>query len=174
MGRWRGPVGANGEGHGWSVAERALSDQPAQPPAKAAEPNDGFEGWICGNNYRRRGSVLRDEAGEPVRGVVSREPWYIADNGMKWSGFDVTFKSDAHQPAQAEPGETKKDWAGYVGAGTDCRDESSTANERERAARICEEYAVESNTSPREAYNHFNEGRQAAARELARRIRGGE
>jgi hypothetical protein len=58
-------------------------------PVRAELSSDGYEGWICGGNYRRRGRVMTGVAGKP-----SGEPWYIADDGTQWSAFDVTFKPD--------------------------------------------------------------------------------
>lgn len=58
--------------------------------------SDGFDGWICGNNYRRRGRIIK------AVGSESGEPWYIADDGTQWSAFDVTFKPDA-KPTEDAP-----------------------------------------------------------------------
>ncbi len=96
-------------------------------------------------------------------------------NGTDEMACDCLGKVEPIVPTKpAEPGETKEDWAGYVGAGTDCRDESSTANERERCVRICEEYAAEMQ-SARSGFGYLQSfHREGAARELGRRIRGGE
>ena len=58
---------------------------------KPQEVSDGFTGWLRGlrgNNYRRRGRVLRNV------GSDAGEPWYIADDGTQWSAFDVVFHPD--------------------------------------------------------------------------------
>lgn len=56
---------------------------------------DGFTGWVCGPNYRRRGRVLAEVGG------IKGEPWYQVDDGTKWSAFDVEFRPD--KPTSADP-----------------------------------------------------------------------
>jgi hypothetical protein len=57
-------------------------------PVPAELSPDGYDGWICGNNYRRRGRVMTGV------GKDAKEPWYIADDGTQWSALDVNFLPD--------------------------------------------------------------------------------
>jgi hypothetical protein len=72
----------------YSARGGTLSD-----PSPRELSNYGFEGWIFGNNYRRRGRVMTG-AGK------DGEPWYQADDGTQWSALDVTFRPDLVQPAK--------------------------------------------------------------------------
>jgi len=63
---------------------------PAEPcgTCGVVHPNDGYTGWLYGGNYKERGRLLAE------RGTQSGEPWYEDSNGMKSSGFDVTYRPD--------------------------------------------------------------------------------
>lgn len=74
------------------IVDAALASAPREG---TEEPNDGFTGWVCGPNYRRRGRVLT------AVGTVKGEPWYEVDDGTKWSAFDVEFRPDKLAPADS-------------------------------------------------------------------------
>jgi hypothetical protein len=78
------------------TVEESSQVQAGTSPAPAPQPKDGFDGWIVGNNYRRRGRVIAT-VGKP-----NGEPWYEADDGTKWSAYDVRFKPDEGAPAPEE------------------------------------------------------------------------
>lgn len=89
VGYERGAAGEYNEGI-WKamldVSPRYVSPPVTEknPPAK---PLWGT-GWLYGNNYKVRGKISESKGSE------QGEPWYEAEDGMKWSSFDVRYRPD--------------------------------------------------------------------------------
>ena len=47
-----------------------------------------YIGYIHGNNLYKRAYIM-DQVGSP-----NKEPWYMDEDGMPWSAFDVEFIPD--------------------------------------------------------------------------------
>lgn len=60
----------------------------ARSDVQSALPKQWGTGWLIGNNYKVRGKVL------DAVGSEEKEPWYIAEDGTRWSGFDVSYRPD--------------------------------------------------------------------------------
>lgn len=65
----------------------------ARSDVQSALPKQWGTGWLIGNNYKVRGKVL------DAVGSEEKEPWYIAEDGTRWSGFDVSYRPDPLPPS---------------------------------------------------------------------------
>ncbi len=77
---------------GWDFKIGAGYCHTGKHPAEEAP----WTGWICGNNYRQRGYISAD------KGTAEKEPWYVAEDGMHWSAYDVCFTLFADYEAALE------------------------------------------------------------------------
>lgn len=65
-------------------------------PPLPAKPLWGT-GWVYGNNYKQRGRP----AGS---GKEQGEPWYVTEDGMLWSSFDVRYRPDVQSDIEESRG----------------------------------------------------------------------